>query len=402
MIDDAVVPGGGPRLVVVDVVSASGDADRYLIISEPTRWREPEVGDGYYAALTRWVLAGQPLSGTNGGRFVPAPEPDAVLGPDHSEHFIGDDQTNTIVGVGAAWIVKCYRRMYAGVHPEPELLRTLAEAPATPRLGAEMVFDDGTSSFTVLAVVEHIHGVETGWTGPISRLAQILDAPDDAADLTRSAAEFALLGHAAAVIHGELRTNFPTRAAGHDDRSRWKRTAHADLDPAMRATTGPARAMLEAHRHWIERALTFDSDVSHRLQRIHGDLHLGQFLRRPDLVWIIDFEGDPQSDFGPRRSLDSPLKDLASLLRSLDHLISATIMRRPETRSGERALPWRTSARDAVISAYEHVGGPVDRVLLGAFEVHREIREVSYAAAVLPEWMHAPMFGLASLVESPD
>jgi predicted trehalose synthase len=44
----------------------------------------------------------------------------------------------------------------------------------------------------------------------------------------------------------------------------------------------------------------------------------------------------------------------------------------------------------------------VDRVLLGAFEVHREIREVSYAATVLPEWMHAPMFGLASLVDSPD
>ena len=255
LVDEAVVPGGGPRLVVVDVSSASGGTDRYLLILEPTGHREPEIGDGYYFALVRWVLDGQSLSGAHGGLFIPTPEPNAHLGSDQAETFVGDDQTNTIVGVGDGWLVKCYRRLHAGVHPEPELLRMLAGTPSTPRLGAEVVFHDGTSSHTTFAIIEHIHEVETGWTGPIARLAQVLDGSEATGEHTRSVAEYALLGQAAALMHDELRTSFPTRAVEHNDRRRWQRTAQTDLDIALRVTTGPARAMLGRYQPWIERAL---------------------------------------------------------------------------------------------------------------------------------------------------
>lgn len=403
LVDEAVVPGGGPRLVVVDVSSSSGGADRYLLISEPNSNREPEIGHGYFGALARWALSGESLSGAHGGRFIPTPEPGAQVGSDPVEMFVGDDQTNTIVGVGDHWLVKCYRRLHSGIHPEPELLRMVAGTPSIPRLGAEVVFHDGSSNHTALTIIEHIHDVETGWAGPISRLAHVFDGSQATDDHTRSVAEYALLGQAAAAMHDELRTSFPTRAVEHNDRRRWQRTAHTDLDLALRVTTGPARALLGHYRPWTERALSTDGAHSHSyVQRIHGDLHLGQFLRQPDRVWIIDFEGDPQSDFDERRSLDSPLKDLASLLRSLDHLISATIQRRPERRTDDATRSWRSSARNTVIASYERSRDPVDRVLLRSFEVHREIREFSYAASVLPEWMHAPMFGLEALANWAD
>ena len=65
-----------------------------------------------------------------------------------------------------------------------------------------------------------------------------------------------------------------------------------------------------------------------RLQRIHGDLHVGQLLRTPTGVVAIDFEGDPTLPIEARRRLASPLQDLASLLLSLDHVAAAAARRR--------------------------------------------------------------------------
>ncbi len=402
IVDQATVPGGGPRLLVVDVVSSTGNADRYLLVMEGRRDREPSVGDGHMAALAGWIFGGAPLAGERGGDFVPMPEPGARLGANREEQFVGDDQSNTLVGVGDQWLVKCYRRIHPGVHPEPELLRALANLPVTPRLGAEVLFLDTTARHTALTVVEHIQGAEAGWEGAISRLAHVLDVPSaQIDDLQQVVAEYAPLGDATAVVHDELRGSFSSREAVFDDLEHWQRTARADLAAARQVTTGPARAVLAMHERWIDRALEFGSGAGHCLHRIHGDLHLGQFLRRADSVWVLDFEGDPQSDFGERRRLDSPLMDLASLLRSLDHLLSATVARRPERRAGRAALEWRTHARNAVITSYEQRRGAVDPVLLRAFETHREIREFSYAATVLPEWSHAPIFGLNALVEWP-
>ena len=402
IVDEARVPGGGPRLVVADVVSSSGNTDRYLLIMEVGSNREPRIGDGRFAALTRWILDRSPVKGARGGSFVPAVEPGVQLGLPQGERFVGDDQSNTIVGVGDRWLLKCYRRIHAGVHPEPELLGALVDLPSTPRLGATVIFDDGSALYTALVLVERIPDVETGWAGPIARLAEVLDRPAEVEALERAAAEYAVFASAVGGLHEELRSRFSARAVLPEDLNRWHRSARADLQLAQQITTGPANSMLAKHRPRLERALAFDSGAGHRLQRIHGDLHLGQFLRRTDKVWIIDFEGDPQAGFEERRRLDSPLLDLACLLRSLDHLLSATITRRPERRIGDAPQAWRSRTREAVIATYEQDQGPVDRILLRAFETHRELREFVYAATVLPEWMHAPMFGIDALFEWPD
>jgi maltose alpha-D-glucosyltransferase/alpha-amylase len=65
--------------------------------------------------------------------------------------------------------------------------------------------------------------------------------------------------------------------------------------------------------------------------RCHGNYHLGQVLHTGKDFLIVDFEGDPSQDMAARRIKRSPLKDVASMLRSFRYVISHVLTRLSQT-----------------------------------------------------------------------
>ena len=126
---------------------------------------------------------------------------------------------------------------------------------------------------------------------------------------------------------------------------------------------------------------------------------------------MVDFEGDPLRSLDERRRPDSPARDVASVLRSLDH-VARDARRRADQRAGgaiERPRldidAWIERARARFLAAYaeglRRSGAPValDLDLLDAFEVAREVRELASAATVGSSGLWAPSEGLRWLLE---
>jgi maltose alpha-D-glucosyltransferase / alpha-amylase len=152
--------------------------------------------------------------------------------------------------------------------------------------------------------------------------------------------------------------------------------------------------------------------VSALRTRIHGDYHLGQVLRyRSDFI-ILDFEGEPARSLAERRAKQSPMKDVAGMLRSFSYAAYATLAnytaRRPEDWSCLRpwAKLWERSAGAEFLRAYRaasqgayHV--PADpaafKKLLDAYLLDKALYELRYELNNRPAWVRIPLEGILSL-----
>ena len=360
-------------------------------------------------------LVGRPGGDRSGGRLGPAGQqasaPALVVRPAAS------DQSHTSVIVDERSILKLYRRLTPGPNPEAEVLAALAgvvDAPVPAWSGeVDLVLSDGET--TALAIEQaFIPGADDAFELHAEGLAAWLAGGGAPVPTAIAAATGVALGRLHAALESVGGSAFAPRPAGPDDRAAWLAAAEAHLGAAVDAVAAvdPELAgRIARSGHAIRRALRplGDPAIPVRLQRIHGDLHLGQVLPTPDGVLLVDFEGDPTLDPAARRSLGAPLADLAGFLRSLDHVARSGI-RRAGVRLGGRPGPgavaaldrWIEAARAACLAGYAAgLGRPAwaaNRALLRAFEVDKELREFIYAATFLPAWLYAPAGGLPALL----
>jgi maltokinase len=358
-VEDRLDLGGDAALSVLRV----DGSDRYV-------WSEGEAA----SALL------QPGRVPEGGRW--RFQGDGVAPGPLGERPIGLDQSNTSYVVGERLVVKLYRRIWPGVHPEVELGRYLTEAAGidcVPAYAGSLHW----AAHAVALVQEYVPGAD-GWAWCAAAAAA-----GDVADIARLGAESARL-HAALAEYG-------TTPAGPADLRAWRGDAEAQLERAIAAVPAEVAAELRGFGPRIRAELAALAAPAQpvALQRLHGDYHVGQVLRTAaGRLVVVDLEGEPTRPVAERSRPGPALRDVAAMLRSFDHL--ARYVERDLRPGHEDAIErWIDRARAAFLDAY----GPVDSALLRALEVEKECYEFTYAAAFLPEWMYAPVGGMRWLME---
>jgi len=158
--------------------------------------------------------------------------------------------------------------------------------------------------------------------------------------------------------------------------------------------------------------------ISAMRTRIHGDYNLGQVLFTGDDFVIIDFEGEPARPLLERRSKNSPLQDVAGMLRSFHYAAYAPLLAEISGREVTqerltsldfRAQYWQTWVSATFLNAYLRTSGSASSppqsceelaVLLDAYVITKAVYELGYELNNRPHWLWIPLQGISNLLDA--
>lgn len=402
--DEGSLPAVLYQVPLVARATASVTAEAAQVIGSPepgTTLIDGPTDPAYTEALLRLITSGGRARGVRtvavGWPASSAPE----TGAEHTAHVITGEQSNTSIvylpaGATVPVICKVFRQIQPGLNPDIELQSALAAAgsPYVPRsIGSvegqwpDLTTAAGSVSGSLAFAQEFLPAVEDAW-----RLA--LRAADVGEDFSAPAHA---IGVAAAEVHVDLARLFPTRATVRSDQEATATAWRRRLSTAIAEV--PA---LAEHREAIsaayDRALSIEWPA---LQRIHGDLHLGQVIHVPDRGWVlVDFEGEPMRPMPERVRPELALRDVAGMLRSFDYVAGSIRLHQPDD-AVESAAEWSRTARAAFLDGYaERSGvhlGPV-AALLEALELEKAVYEAIYEARNRPTWVSIPLGAIERLL----
>jgi maltose alpha-D-glucosyltransferase/alpha-amylase len=369
------------------------------------------------------------------------------------------DQSNTSIRFGKRLILKMFRRIESGPNPDVEIGEYLTERrfPRVPPLVGSISYLPGPPDLpvSIAMIQEYVWNQGNAWQVTIDELGRYLERvaalplPDDARPDTAHAwavgriaeppesvseairaylATADILGRRTGELHVLLadHTRNPAFApepltkdeiARTIDAMRRRGEEHLNLLGAVlprldERAQAEARQVLE-ERHALLQQFEELRGVGGSSARIrcHGDYHLGQVLVTEGDVMILDFEGEPARPLEERRAKDSPLRDVAGMLRSFGYAAMTAIGAATETRpdDAKRLAPWaelwETWVSAAFLRAYisatrgaAFLPPPRDLdVMLRAYVLDKALYELAYELNNRPGCVHIPLGGIMQL-----
>ena len=374
------------------------------------------------------------------------------------------EQSNTNFLFGDKLLMKLFRRLQPGENPDVEIGRFLTEVAHYPRIApllGTLSLTTPSANSTTLAMLQPLIANEgDGWQWTLEELARFFEnvasspAPVDEGapaaftasgeaglqanaqaneKLSHYLADAAQLGRRTAELHLALATPTdnpafaaePITAASLQadalridaqvntalDALKQKMASFKDLLADDAATLLAQRIDLFARAHAITAGIS-DAQPGHRI-RIHGDYHLGQILRTRNDFVLLDFEGEPARSLAERRQKQSPLRDVAGMLRSFSYVafsgLDAYLQRHPQR--DPSALTawtrlWINAVSSAFLSAYQATAAQNEallppaaaaQTLLNAYLLEKALYELLYELNNRPTWVHIPLAGILAL-----
>ncbi|HEX2191449.1 MAG TPA: maltose alpha-D-glucosyltransferase [Longimicrobiaceae bacterium] len=370
------------------------------------------------------------------------------------------EQSNTSIVFGERLIMKLFRKLEAGVNPDLEVTRFLVEQAGfrgVPELAGWLDYTGGgVATASVAGVFRFVPNAGDAWAYTRRALDRYFAAASrSAADPATAAGRDAtrrMMGdfHAAARslgrVTGELHAALASAGPEHpdfapeliteEDVRGWVEAYQRDAavvlgEVARRLESIPGVFPAGTHND-LAAIIREGADLRHRADdlrllneggltrtRTHGDYHLGQVLRASDpgaagSDWfVMDFEGEPARPLAERRAKQSPLRDVAGMLRSFDYAVRMALAEQDAGDLRTRAAlegwadAWRGMVRGVFLEGYvEAAGGagflPDDpetlRRVLTVFELDKAVYELGYEMSNRPAWIWVPIRGIRDLL----
>ncbi len=371
------------------------------------------------------------------------------------------EQSNTSILYDDLGILKLFRHLTLGENPDVEITRFLTEVAHFEHIPAYLGDLHRPSDGTTLAFLQTFAPNQgDGWAWTLTELSRFYDAvatcpppstlghppsftapAPAAADILQHASGYLaaaeLIGQRTAELHLALatptddaafRAEAYTAEALASDRQRITQQVTSALDalqrslPTVPPETSPLAADLLTQRASILgriQSLNGDSALFGQRIRIHGDYHLGQLLRtssktQPDFL-IVDFEGEPARSLDERRQKQSPLRDVAGMLRSFSYA-SRSALQSTSARTAANAASldawataWENAAGNAFLRGYRAAAAANPSLLpqpaasqaaLLALLLEKASYELLYELNNRPTWLVIPLTGLLAIAHA--
>ncbi len=404
--------------------------------------------DGFALAFMEAIRQGATmrLEGAGEIRFRKTPLFDQVALPERLiARRIGAEQSNSSIVFDDYGMLKIYRRLQSGPHPEIETSRFLVERAGfanTPPLLAFMELDldgDGQQTHALGVLFGFVRNQGDGWTQALDYLTRYLDdalsTGTRASDLPDPDVFFLSLArqlgirtaemHRALAEGGRDDPDFAPEPITAEDIGQWQRELEAAAADMLAKLERQRARLPDSAQELVERLMADRDRLFHLIRtlipheaeaqktRYHGDFHLGQVLAVKNDFFIIDFEGEPARPLAERRRKSSPLRDVAGMIRSFDYASFTAVRQLAEARPAaeprmlELAEAWRHRAVDGFRAAYRKAmrgcnayptSKSQGRRIVAFFTLEKAIYEVSYELANRPGWVDIPLKGVLGIL----